>query len=159
MRVRGKATNVVRVMNSLHRTSEATDELLTRGIKDMADAAVDLLKLAAPTGRTRQLQRGIKARRRGARGIDVTIHAVAPETGYDYSLVTRFGHRVEEIVPTEGRKALRVRFQGGEVAYFNRVRGFKPSGDWVDKAIPAIGLQAEQVVNELGRELELRIFS
>lgn len=159
LRVRGKLTNVLRVTSALERTSEGLDEMLDKAIRQLGQDSVDLLQLAAPVGRTRQLQRGIKARKRGTRGLDITIHAIAPETGYDYAAVTRFGHQVEEITPTEGRAALRVRFQGGDVGFFDRVRGFSPAGDWVDKALPAIGLRSEEVMNELGRELELRLFS
>lgn len=159
LRVRGKVTNIIHAMDSLRKTADATDDLLDSALGQLARDSVELLRGVAPQGRSKQLWRGIKARRRGARGIDVTVHAVAPETGYDYAWVTRFGHQVEEITPTEGRQALRIRFQSGDVGFFNRVRGFKPAGDWVDHAIPAIGLKAEEVMNEVGRELELRLFS
>lgn len=157
--VHGKVTNVIGTIRSLEQTREDLDDILRDGLSDLANTSVELLQAAAPKGRTKQLTRGIKARRRGLNRIDVSIHAIAPESGFDYAAVTRFGHRVAEITPTEGRKALRVRFQSSEVGFFDRVRGFQPSGDWVDHAIPAVEVKTEEVMKELGRELELRLLS
>lgn len=159
MRVRGKVTNVVRVESALRRTASSLDDILDRALQDLGQRAVDALRSVAPEGRTKQLWRGIRARRRGPRGIDVTIHAVAPDSGFDYAWITRFGHQVEEITPTEGRQALLVRFQSGDNAFFDRVRGFQPTGDWVDRALPAIGLEADAVMNQISGELDLRLFS
>lgn len=159
MKVRGKVTNVVRVENALRKTSAALDDVLDNALQELGRLAVDTLRSVAPEGRTKQLSRGIKARRRGPRGVDVTVHAIAPESGFDYAAVTRFGHKVEEIVPTEGRRALLLRFQSGDTGFFDRVRGFQPSGDWVDRAIPTISMEAELVMKQINSELDLRVFS
>lgn len=159
LRVRGKVTNVVRVENSLRKTAESLDDILDNALQNLGQRSVEALRAVAPEGRTKQLSRGIRARRRGARGVDVTIHAVAPESGFDYAWITRFGHQVEEIVPSEGRRALMVRFQAGDTAFFDRVRGFQPSGDWVDKALPTIGLETDAVMKQVSGELDLRLFS
>lgn len=159
IRVRGKVTNVERVDASLRRTSSALDDIADQSIGDLAHRSVEILQGVAPKGRSGQLGRGIKARRRGAHSLDITVHAVSKLTGFDYAGVTRFGHQVEEITPTEGRKALRVSFQHGDVGFFDRVRGFQPTGDWVDLGLPAIRSEAERVAKQAGRAIELRLFS
>jgi hypothetical protein len=159
MRVRGKVTNVVPLENALRKTEAALDSVMDNALQELGRLAVDTLRSVAPEGRTKQLSRGIRSRRRGPRGVDVTIHAVAPESGFDYAAITRFGHKVEEIVPTEGRRALLLRFQSGDTGFFDRVRGFHPSGDWVDKAMPTIAMEADVVMRQINSELDLRLFS
>lgn len=159
LRVRGKLTNVEQVRAGLQRLHHDLDPTMEDGVRELGNLAVDIFKAAAPKGRTHQLERGIKARKRGTRGIDITVHAVNPETGYDYADVTRKGHRVEEIVPTEGRKALRLRFNSGDVKFFDRVRGVEVHRDWVDDAIPAVLEASDAVMKQMSRDLDLRVFS
>lgn len=159
LRVRGKVTNVAKVNESLNSTRNALGDINERAVRDLGQTAVGILQGVAPSGRSNALQRGIKARRVGIRGIDITVHAISPESGYDYAAVTRFGHQVEEIFPTEERKALLVRWQSGGSNFRSNVRGFQPSGDWVDKGLPLVLEAADEAARQMGRELELRLFS
>ena len=159
LRVRGEVTNAKKLGANLARGRRVLDDILREALADSSEAAVSILRAEAPKGRTKQLSRGIKARRRGNTRIDITVHAVNRETGYDYAAVTRFGHRVAEIWPTEGRQALRLRLRGGQIKYARYVKGVKVSRDWVDTAMPAIDVEVDEVMRKVGREVELRVFS
>jgi hypothetical protein len=159
LRVRGKVTNADKIGADLQRGERVLDDILERALFEIGQVSVGVLRLAAPRGDTGQLARGIKWRRRGDKGVDVTINAVNRQTGFDYAGVTRFGHQVEYIYPTEGRKALRINSRRIGISYRAYVHGVKVSHDWVDDAWPAITVDLDAVMKELGREVELRLFT
>lgn len=114
------------------------------------------------------LARGIQAVSTGTGSI---VKAVArnPIDGYDYVGVTRFGHKKGRITAKSDRKKASViqtgqarrgrvggklRFPlGGQIMYRSSVRGFKPTGDWTQQALPAIKEAADREMENLGRGL------
>lgn len=125
----------------------------------------------APT-RTGRLGRGIQSVLVGAMVI-VRSTARNPKTGYNYTGVTRFGHRTMWIEPRHSPRnrekylapipgvgprwvyrqpALSV---GGR--FFARVRGYKPSHDWAEEAIPEVHRETTATATRLGREIVAKL--
>ncbi len=135
-------------------------DLAARNLRrDVHDAVVDVASSAEEiyavhalrdTGR---LARGIRARVTGPAAAQVTAHARNPESGFDYVAVTRFGHRLRIIRP---RRARALRLPWGWRAW---ARGFKPRGDWADRALPQIKTVAEARVAPIGRNFVVRVRS
>lgn len=159
LKIRGKVTNADTVGANLQRGEQVLDDLMERALFQMGQVSVAALRVVAPRGESGQLARGIKWRRRGSKGVDVTVHAVNRQTGFDYAKVTRFGHEVDYIYPTEGRKALRLNIRDIGISYRSYVHGVKVTHDWVDDAWPAITVDLDAVMKDLGREIELRLFT
>lgn len=103
----------------------------------------------------------------------VIAHAENPATGFDYTGVTRFGHRKAVIRPlrdraaassiasrgarAKGRKAM-LRFTiDGTVFYRRSVKGYRPTHDWADDALPEIRADARDRTRRLGRNIAVRL--
>lgn len=153
---RAKVTNTSRVQGGLRVYKAEMESGLKDTITKVGREAVYDFRLAAPV-RSERLRNGIRARRVEDYGLDITIHAKDPESGYDYAAVTRFGHRKKRIWPTSA-KTLKVNFVSGP-RYCGSVRGFTPAGDWVDKALPIVQDEAEKAMHFLSSQLEIRVFS
>lgn len=124
-----------------------------RTVREVGEDA-ELIFAAHALRDTGRLARGIRSRAAGKNAL-VTAHAREPKSGYDYVGVTRFGHRASVI---HGRPIL-----GGRNARFTtkyrgfiarRVKGFKPSEDWAERAHPEIRVAANAAMRELGRRIE-----
>lgn len=127
-----------------------------RGVEDEVAGAVEIIFAAHALVRSGRMARGITSRRQGD-AVLVSVHAENPETGFDYVAVTRFGHRMRWIVP---RKARALRFQprkGGAFIFRTRVRGFRPSQDWVAGALPEIQAEADRAMASFGRGFVARL--
>lgn len=152
-------------------------EQMARGIepelretqKALGEDAELIFAAHAPKGPSGRLSRGIVSSVEGD-GVIVTAEARNPLSGYDYVRVTRFGHRVTRIVPRRDRSAASVvatkgkrgtgrraalRFSiGGRVMYRQSVKGYKPSGDWAEKAMPQVQSAARVAEARLTRKIE-----
>lgn len=92
-------------------------------------------------------------------GITATLYSDAvSDEGFAYTNVTRFGHRKAFIVPIHA-KALRLPMVGGGAIFRRRVRGYRPAGDWVDRAFEAADVQVERAEDRIGRELVSRVMA
>ena len=151
-----KLTNVETVRGAILFLADKTDRELEKALSTLASEARYDFRLAAPRRRG-ILQAGIRTRRTGTWGFDVTIHARDPESGYDYAGVTRFGHRFTWIYPTQG-EALLVHLPAVTLLR-SRVRGYNPDHDWVEDAMPLVSKQAREVMTDVGQALEIRVFS
>lgn len=142
-------------------------------IREIGDEA-ELLYAAAALKSTGRMARNVKAHHLGGSVVHVDVHARDPKTGYDYVGVTRFGHTVARITPSEARRPASVistrrrrarvhyltgprpalRLPSGEFRY--SVRGFHPSGDWALKAWPAVKAAGEAHAHKLGAKILAR---
>lgn len=94
---------------------------------------------------------GIFTIRRSPLEVALNATAIDPESGYDYALTTRLGHRVQYIYP---RVAKRLRFSyAGKIMYRFRVKAWSPTVDWADEAKPEI----RQIVRAEARNLTRRL--
>jgi hypothetical protein len=139
-------------------------------------ADAELIYQAAAPVRSHRLQSGIRAIPTGD-SVMVTARAVDPDTGFDYVGVTRFGHRKDVIIPVsksgrarKSRTVARIasgRFASrgsGALVFHSRgktwmlpsVRGFKPKGDWVDKAWPDVKDAADTEMEQTGNQIAVR---
>ena len=150
--------------------------------RDMAESArnvgddAELIYQAAAPVRTGRLKAGIRAVSVGDEVV-VTARAVDPDTGFDYVAVSRFGHRKRLIVPVakggNARKSRTVK-RGASGRFITRglgylrfasrgrtwvlpsVRGFRPRGDWVDRAWPSVKSAADSELEQTGNKIEVR---
>jgi len=140
--------------------------------RELGDIAELIYNAHAPH-KSGRLGRGIVARDLGA-VVQVEAHARNPASGYDYVGVTRFGHRVARIYPRSrfarrasvvatrnergrGRRAALRIPMGGGVIYRASVRGYHPTSDWADRALPQIEAEARKVAERLGEKVASRI--
>ena len=139
--------------------------------RNIGDDAELILQARAPR-RSGRLARGIRAVSTGEQ-VFVTAVAVDPKSQYDYVAVTRFGHRKDRIYPVNKRGKVRksrsrkltkagVRRQGtlvfesrGKKWFFHSVRGFKPAGDWVERAWPEIQVSVATELKKTGNQIEV----
>lgn len=143
---------------------------IEKAVGGVADDAELIFQAFAPRASGR-LARGIRAIKAGKVAL-VFVRARDPRTGYDYVAVTRFGHRRSRIRPrsdrapasvvatgsgraTGGQAALRFTM-GGRVLYRRSVRGFKPRGDWAEKAEPQIQVILGDAASELGQDIAVK---
>lgn len=157
-------------------SSRKIDAKLTRAQRRVADDAEQILVMHAPK-ESGNMARRIRSRREGG---DILIVVDAKdERGYDYTGVTRFGHREARIVPkrsitignqtfnrrqsvvetgrplkTGGSAALRFMF-GGRVMYARSVKAYHPKSDWVEDALPQIRQAQRRSLRLMKREVEL----
>lgn len=124
---------------------------MNRTVGEIADDAVIIYQGFAPKRRGR-LIRGIKARVVGSTAF-IEAHAVNKKTGYDYVGVTRFGHRVDKIVPIKAKALGPI----PGIGFRKSVKGFKPASDWAEDAWPEIKAEAETAMEKLGREFLVNI--
>ena len=146
---------------------EDLDKALRETIEGVGEDAELIFAAHAPT-RTHRLARSVRARWVGSQLV-VTASARDPQTGFDYTAVSRFGHRVAFIEPradrgaatvlatgraraTGGRAALRFVI-GGRVFFRRRVKGYKPATDWRDEAMPAVEAVTETAMRTLGQRI------
>lgn len=144
-------------------------------VKNLSTDAEIIFAAHAPK-KSGRLARGVRGRAVGDTAL-ITAHARNPRTGYDYVGVTRWGHKLKWIVPTRawprsgvGKKLMNIPDVGWRWAqpapalklpfgFFRRVRGYKPAGDWVEKAIPEVQREGEMAMAELGEQFVLRLAS
>ncbi len=139
-------------------------------VKEVGEDA-ELIFAAHALRDTGRMSRGVRSTPQGSTAL-VQVHAEDPKTGFDYVAVTRFGHRVDRIhpkhAPRDGRylapipgvgprwvrkrAALRTPF-----GYRASVRGFKPKGDWADRARPQIEQNASQMLTRFGGRVTARL--
>jgi hypothetical protein len=147
------------------------DRRLREAMREVGDDS-EVIFQAHALHHTGRMGRGIKSDVVG-RNVEVTVTARDPISGYDYVGVTRFGHRKAFIEPrpdraqasvvsTGGRRGTvrkgnaALRFViGGRVIYRRRVRGFHPSEDWAERAMPEVNANAERVMKTLGQRIIL----
>lgn len=129
-------------------------EEMRRAVGALAEDA-ELIFAAHALRRSGRLARGMSSRVSGTVAL-VRADARNPESGYDYVGVTRFGHRVRRIYPRRAR-ALRIPLPDGRVIFRRSVRGFRPRGDWAQRALPDIHREAERAARRLGIRLEARL--
>ena len=139
---------------------------LDRELDALGEDAEMIFAAFAPS-KSGRLARGIVATRAG-RMVVVRSTARDPSSGYEYTGVTRFGHRAAYIYPkarrsasvvatrgerARGRRAA-LRFTlGGRVVYASRVRGYRPASDWATDALPAVEQAADAAAGRLGRRV------
>ena len=152
-------------------SSEITAAMI-RSARNIATDAELVYQEHAPR-RTGRLARGIRATALGDQVV-VTATAVDPKTGFDYVGVTRFGHRKALIVPVTKRgkprksRSLRRNLSGqfisrgagflvftsrGRLWRLRSVRGFRPIGDWTDRALPEIRQVADTEMDQTGNKI------
>jgi hypothetical protein len=126
---------------------------------------------------TGRMSRGVRSIPTGTTAV-ITVHAENPDTRFDYVAVTRFGHRVERIYPkhdvqnpgrylaptprgprwVDKKPALRIpkgnKHGGG---FYASVRGFKPQGDWAQRALPEVERNASQALTRFGIRVTARL--
>jgi hypothetical protein len=122
-----------------------------------AEDATDILWDAAPKD-TQRLADSIHAGPADfATRIGATFFAEAidPDTGYDYTGVTRFGHRVATIEPTRRRAIAYESGRGPVVAA--HVPGYDPGLDWVDLARADLDHAAGEASERVGRKVDTRL--
>lgn len=138
------------------------DDSVTR---EVGDEAVTIFQRHAlvDTGR---MAGGIHVE--GSDPLLIAVDARDPETGYNYVGVTRKGHRHDKIRPRARRtgsvgrnpasviKTRKLRRHGWRAAlktpYGFRwwTRGFHPSSDWAERALPEVKDAADQHMDRLG---------
>jgi hypothetical protein len=147
-RVTFRAEVTPRLARRFFRASQQVDTIIRRELHgDLAPRLLRVSRQAAPERRGR-LARGLRAVP-GAGGHSVeVVSTVRSEDGYPYTGVTRLGHRKEWIVPRR-KKALRTPWGPRR-----RVRGYKPAGDWADKAHRLAQPHVSRSAQRIGRQLE-----
>lgn len=125
------------------------DELTAKTYQRFGREATAIFRDSAPK-RTGKMARSIRATTSGG-VLSIRIGAKS-QTGYPYPAVTRFGHRKDLIEPRTDRNVLRLQLPGGMVLYRNRVRGFKPAGDWAEQARADLRSALRREMVTLGRD-------
>jgi hypothetical protein len=164
---RGDAGNLVGAVRAIRRMTD--DDSIVRDIADDAELIYASHALVA-TGR---MARGVRAVGEGD-SILVRVDARDPETGYDYVGVTRKGHRRRVIHARSRRLGPRGRNPASVVAtrrarrrgassmlrtpwgFRWSVRGFHPSSDWAEDALPEVRAAAEHRLDGLAKRIALR---
>lgn len=84
-----------------------------------------------------------------------TSNAVDPRSGYHYTGVTRYGHKVAVIRPKKsGRGYLRFYSpRHGHIITKGETKGVKHAEDWVAGAMPAAGVAADAAAERIGRRI------
>lgn len=166
LKTRSDASKIARRLETaslrLPPETQTTARVLTRG-------AVLIYRGFAPAGRTKRLRRGIRMVSSGG-AYAVRADATNPDTGYDYVGVTRKGHRVKiiklrsdrasaSVIATgsargTGRKAALRIVIGGRVLYRRSVKGYKPRGDWAERASIPVRKLARSSLTKLAQNVE-----
>lgn len=162
-------------VSAFRRAADHADQDVTDAALRLARDTVVVFRQAAPV-KTGKLRRGIAAKRTVG-GAEVAVHAYS-RAGYEYSGVTRFGHRhatpdriypradrfpasVVETrharAPGEGRRPALRFVIGGRVFYRASVARYHPLGDWADKATPEVERLADAAVRRLGAKIVGRV--
>jgi hypothetical protein len=121
--------------------------------KSQQKIATDSAKAFAAAARRHgyvKVAEGVQVVPRGNK-LAVTVSARDPETGYDYALITRVGHRVTRIVP-KSKKFLKFPYQG-KILYRRSVKAWSPTVDWADEAIPVVHELVHVEAGKLKRRL------
>jgi hypothetical protein len=144
-----------RAGHQLHRAGRRLQTDLIHEMRGLAVTSTRTIRAYAPH-RSGRLERGLQASvlsRGGYIRVVVRSTARSPE-GFAYTDVTRFGHRKRWIYPKPPRKALRFySVRAGKVIFARRVRGYRPSRDWMDPAAAAIEREASIVSERIGRRV------
>lgn len=117
---------------------------------DLLLRLVRVSRQAAPEDRG-ALARGLRGLPAGDLSVEVRSTVRSPR-GYNYTGVTRFGHRQRWIVPKR-KKALAFSV-GGKRLVRSRVRGYRPRYDWADDAHRLAQPHIARSANRIGRELQ-----
>ncbi len=158
---------------------------LARG--DLSDEATQAMRDVAPveTGLLKEVIEAKVSFGRGQVRVSINSPVVDFDTNYPYTGVTRFGHRQAWIYPKHetqpifepGRTTihgdpqsqffyekghaptLKVHAKGRYETpiYRSRVRGYQPSGDWVERGLPAANDAAEELGNRVARQIVFRV--
>lgn len=106
-----------------------------------------------------RLERGIKAivSSRGGRIIVTLISTAVSDEGFAYTDVTRFGHRKARIYPKPPNRFLRWPSRQGGYIFARSVRGFKPTGDWVKRAMGSWERDVDAAAGRLSRAIDTRL--
>lgn len=134
----------------LSRGMRELERRLNQAMRDVGGDA-ELAFAAYALRSTSRLARGIRARVVGDTVV-VGATAVNPRSGYDYVSVTRFGHRVSRIYPVNARALGPI----PGIGFRRSVRGYRPAGDWRDRALPTVEYEAGRRMEALGRSFSVR---
>jgi hypothetical protein len=90
------------------------------------------------------------------RGLTLDVESpVESREGFHYTRITRFGHRVSRIY---ARNAQALRFTiGGRTIFRRSVRGYHPTSDWVQGAVPRARHEVASSASYVGRTVAGRI--
>ncbi len=80
-----------------------------------------------------------------------------PESGYEYTGVTRFGHRKKILRPVKAERFQFYSNVAGRVISPKQVRGYRPEADWVQEAKPVMVEAVEEAGENIGREIATRV--
>lgn len=163
-----------RVAVQLRRAADAVDAETREAVREAGEESVFIFAVKAPKGRTRRLSKGIRSRVRG--GTATVVSTARSREGFAYTGVTRFGHRVRFIRPRhaapEGRyiapipgvgprwvaKTAALRFRiGNRVVFRAKVRGYRPTHDWAEDALPAAERTVVAAGTRAGRRIVARV--
>lgn len=141
----------------LRAAAEEIQDILKDEMEELGEDCASILRTVAPA-RSHRLQEGIVASatfRHARLTVDIFSEGAIADDGFDYTDVTRFGHRQSIIRPVFAR-FLRVRFPDA-VVYRTHVRGYQPSTDWVEEALPEMEAAAEETMGRVDRQIDVRI--
>ncbi|HEY3435074.1 MAG TPA: hypothetical protein VGK41_05430 [Solirubrobacterales bacterium] len=108
-------------------------------------------------GRLKQELTAPVSSRGGTVRINLRSPVKDPDSGYEYTGVTRFGHRKKILKPVKGERFQFYSNVAGRVISPKQVKGYKPEADWVQEAKPVIVEAVDESGEEIGREIETRI--
>lgn len=156
------------------------------GMAELGDDVVYTLQNNAPfrTGNLSDNIQGQPIRSVARPGVDITVEAIDPETGFNYLNVTRFGRRAvhaknyrPDFRPEAGAGSSRLartyggrgtqkrpfrrmslRFEPGApgtgFTYRHAVRAYRPSSDWVGRAQPEVKAHADMAFEKITNDID-----
>ena len=152
-----KAKLVPGAARALRRGASSARGIVRRELnQELLPRLIRVSRQAAPE-RSSRLSRGLQGRpsvRGGGTAIEV-VSTVRSPRGYNYTGVTRFGHRTRWIVPKR-KKALAFSI-GGKHLVRKRVRGYRPSHDWAADAHRLAQPHIARSARRIGRDLQAAI--
>jgi hypothetical protein len=178
-RIKATLTDTIEASQDFQAYSRFVSRELQDQVSELRFIAVSTLQEAAPE-KSGKLKAGVRARRRGTEGFDITLHARNEETGFDYALVSRFGHQVEYIYPkhakalklplsyksspiikrgSKGKGQFTLNVLKPQLNLRARVRGYKPDRDWAFDAIDDLDPVVNYVAKKLAARLDVRVFT
>lgn len=155
VRITINTSALTRLGSQFRRAVAEFPEELNRSQRVIATRSENAFASAARRHGYVKVAEGIRAVTAGNRTL-IEVSALDPESGYDYALVTRLGHRVERITARE-KKVLKFSYHG-KILYRRSVKAWSPTVDWADEAIPEIegivNVEAADLANRLVRKLQ-----
>lgn len=141
------------------RAERALQDQLIAELRQLSVTSAELLRGVAPE-KTGHLKMGIRARIsfQAAHPMVNVVSESRAAGGYNYTSVTRFGHRQAQITPRAGSRFHGFYSEGYETEiYPKRVRGYRPARDWVEAVMPQIKSELDRATRSLGRRFELEM--